>query len=172
MTPKEITSVAIKAFVIYILLQAIFSIPVLASSLLNYGFSEYGEPSDIFLWLLGLVSFVVVIVLAVLMWKLANGVVEQAKTSDDATENQTITQDFLISLLGFYLVLEGLIQLGYSSFSSYTTLQQNIELTAQQIFYVVANFVQIVIGLTLIIKAKGWASFLNWLRGAGLKGKM
>ncbi len=171
MTSRELTSVAIKVFAIYIIVQAIFSVPLFANALVRYGFFENDDPNEILLWLIGIASIIVVIVLAILMWKLANRIISQANASNEGNDVSVITEGFLISLLGLYLIIKGLLQFGYASSSSYMILQAGGEVTAQNISYVVGNLIQVVIGISLIIKAQGWVSFLKWLRTAGLKGK-
>ena len=171
MTSKEITSVAIKVFAIYALVQAIFSVPVMVNALAYFGIFERGEANALLLLLPGIVSFFIVVTLVIFLWKLANSLVEQSTVSPEDQDDRAVTADFLISLVGFYLVLEGLIQFGYSSITSYTSFQETRTLSIEQNMYVIGNLVQIAIGLALIVKAQRWVSFLNWLRSAGLNHK-
>ena len=170
MTNKEITSVAIKAFAIYVLVQAILSVPMLTSVATTYLYNEYRETGQFLLWLVGAASFIFLLIVVVLLWKLANTVVSQ--TSEETTDGRPTSIDahFLISLLGLYLSIDGLLRFGYACLSAFTLIQET-DLPGQAIGYIIIALVQVLIGITLIIKAEGWLSLINSLRTAGLKGK-
>lgn len=172
MTNKELTSVAIKGFSIYVLVHAILSVPFLTQTLSTHGgFYENSGSSKILLLLLGVTAFVLLVFLAIFLWRLANQIVTSASAQKDPDENSKIDASFLISLLGFYLILEGLLRFGYACTSAFTQTQDGGELSVQTIAYIVGHLIQAIIGLTLVIKSHGWVEFLRWLQRAGLKGK-
>jgi membrane-anchored glycerophosphoryl diester phosphodiesterase (GDPDase) len=172
MTSKELTSLAIKVFAIYVLIQAILSLPMLANSLIFNALDGSRGNGEVLFWLLGSASLIALIVLVVFMWKLANRIVKQTSESPLQEDSPDISESFLVSLLGVYLTFEGLQGFGYATTNTFVLLQNSRELVTQNIAYLIGNLVQIVIGLSLILKTSGWVSFIRWLRGAGLKGKM
>jgi len=171
-TTRELTGVAIKVFAIYILVQAIAGLPLLANALVFNALDGITSNNETLYWLLGGASFIALLILAVLMWNLANRVVRQTSDQLPKDESFGITESFLISLLGVYLTVEGIQGFAYATTSTLVIMQENREFAVQNIAYLVGNFLQIIIGLSLMLKASGWANFLRWLRTAGLKGKM
>jgi len=172
MTNKELTSVAIKVFAIYVLVQAILSVPLLVNAMATYGFSEHRSGGSILLWLLGAAAFILLVGLTVFLWKLATRVATQASAQVEDGKSSKVDDGFLISLLGLYLTFEGLLRFGYTCTSLYIQNQSTEEYSAQTLAYVIGYLIQVVIGLSLILKAHGWLALLRWLREAGLKGKL
>ncbi len=172
MTNKELTSVAIKVFSIYVLVQVILSVPYLTNALVSHGvFFENQSSNNLLLGLLGAAALVLLLFLAIFLWKLANKVVAKSSAQTVEDKGSKIDASFLISLLGLYLTFEGLLRLGYTCASAFMQTQDGGELSLQTKVYVVGYLIQVTMGLTLVIKSKGWVRLLRWLQGAGLKGK-
>ena len=133
MTTNELTSVAIKVFSIYVLVQAILFIPSLTVAYSTFGLDRSNDPSEFLFWLLGASSIVLLIMITVFMWKLANHVATKASSANEERSSYGIA--------------------------------------LQTIGYIIGYLFQTIIGMTLIVKASGWARFIKWLRGAGLTEK-
>ncbi|MEW8077622.1 MAG: hypothetical protein AB2784_21965 [Candidatus Thiodiazotropha endolucinida] len=171
MTNKEITSVALKVFAIYVLVQAILSIPLLVNAAATYGFSENQNNSSLLLWFLGAIAFILLVVLTVFAWKLAIKIATHSSAHIEERETFEVDESFFISLLGLYLLFEGILRFGYACISAFMLVHEGSELSVQTMSYVIGYLLQLIIGLTLVLKAHGWMRFLRWLRVAGLKGK-
>jgi hypothetical protein len=152
--------------------QAILSVPLIANALVAYGgFFDNRSSNKILLWLLGTASFVLLVFLAIFLWKLANNIVTKSSAQVDASENSEIDANFLISLLGLYLIFDGLLRFGYVCTSAFMQTQDGGELSLQTKAYVLGYLIQVIIGITLVIKSHGWVGVIRWLQRAGLKGK-
>ena len=173
MTNKELTSVAIKVFSIYVLVQAILSVPYLANALVTHGgFFENQRSSNFILGLLGITAFALLVLLAIFLWKLANKIVDKSTAPVNADENSKIDASLLVSLLGLYLTFDGLLRLGYVCVSAFAQTQDGGELALQTKAYIAGYIIQVSIGLTLVLKSEGWLRFMRWLQRAGLKDKV
>ena len=168
MTSSEITSVAIKVFVIYVLVQSIFSVPSFVAAYSSFGLNN---SSQALLWVLGIASILLLLVISFFLWKLANRVAEKTAIGSNKSNGAVISEPFLLSLLGVYLGIDGIVRFGFVCLSAVSQTQDGREIALETIGYIVGYLIQIIISLTLILKARGWAKFLNWLRGAGLAEK-
>ncbi len=171
MTTNELTSVAIKVFAIYILVHTILSIPTFIATFSGLHFDRSNGWTEQVFWLLSVSSIVLLLIITVLVWKLAGRVVEKVSSDVKKSESCGIDEAFLLSLLGIYLSVEAVMRFGFVSISAYTQSQQRDGVALQTIAYIVGNLFQIIIGLTLILKASGWIRVIKWLRGAGLTEK-
>ena len=172
MTSKELTSIALKAFAIYVLVHAILSVPFLTQTYFSHGgFYENLDDSKNLLLFLGAASFILLVILAIFIWQLANQIVTSTKAPPEPTDDSKIDASFLLALLGFYLIFDGLLRFGYVCTSAFTQVQDGREVSVQTIAYIVGHLFQATIGLTLIIRSHGWLEFIRWLQRAGLKGK-
>lgn len=168
MTTNEITSVAIKVFAIYVLVQTIFSIPTFTAA---YSTFDSIRSSQGLFWFLGIAALLILLVAAFLLWKLANQVATKVTNGNEKSNTSSIDQSFLLSLLGIYLGIDGIIRFGFVCLSAVSQTQDGRDIALATIGYIFGYIIQILVGLSLILKARGWAKFLNWLRGAGLTEK-
>ena len=168
MTSNEITSVAIKVFAIYVLVQSIFFVPSFVAAYSSFGINNSNQT---LLWILGIASFLILLVMSYLLWKLANRVADKAAICSNQSNAAGITEPFLLSLLGVYLGIDAIVRFGFVSLSAVSQTQDGRDIALETVGYIVGYLLQIVVSLTLILKARGWARFLEWLRGAGLAEK-
>ncbi len=171
MTTNELTSVAIKVFAIYVLVHAILSIPPFIVAYSGLGFDHSNGSSGQLFWFLATASVVILVVVTALLWKLAGRVAEKASSGVGKNESHGINEVFLLSLLGIYLSVDAVMRFGFVCIDAYTQSQHIDGIALQTIAYIVGYLLQLIIGLTLIIKANGWVRLLKWLRGAGLMEK-
>ncbi len=153
-------------------MQAILSVPILVNASATYGFNHNQNSHSLLLWFLGATSLILLVALTVFLWKLANKVVTQSSDQIEKGESPFMDESFFISLLGLYLVFEGILRFGYACTSAFMQVQEGSELSVQTISYVIGYLLQVIVALTLILKAQGWVRFLKWLRVAGLKDKL
>ena len=168
MSNKELTKLALKIFAIYVMVQAILAVPQFfqAYVMLSNG-SEYNSAT----WFMAIsaVSITLLAMLSVFTWRLSVNVSTQL-LSESTNSSLNISETFILSVLGLYLIVFGLTRLSIASIGTYYTLQsandinQNI---AQNVIYLIVYFIVTIIGLSLVIKTKGWLQLLNKLRVVG-----
>ena len=166
MTTNELTSVAIKVFAIYVLVHTILYIPSAIVIYSSLSFDRSNGWSEQVFWFLSFSSIVLLLIITVFVWKLAGQVAEKASSDVVQSESCGFDEPFLLSLLGIYLSIDAVIQFGFLFMSAYTESQYNGGIDLAPIAYIVGYLLQIIIGLTLILKASGWLRFIKWLRGA------
>ena len=175
MNSKELTSLAIKVFAIYVLVQSIILI-----AQFGVGSQNYFQESQKLLLLIPLFSIAGLIVAFFILWKLSNKVFEEIVKPDENSDNFKVDQIFILHLVGFYLVMGSLFGLGQSGITLYyVTIQQaneygsafKPEMSSQILYYIFSNILKLLIGVTLLIKPNGWVKLLYRLRGLGLSNK-
>ena len=176
MNGKELTSLAIKVFAIYVLVQ---SITLIAQ--LGLGAQDFFQGSHDLLFLIPLFSIIGLIIAFFLLWKLSIKVFEGLiKPSDNNDNNFKIDQIFILHLIGFYLVAVSLFGLGQSSITLYYIYIQQAnefgsayrpEMSSQTLYFIFSNLIKFLIGATLIIRPNGWVKLLNRFRVLGLSNK-
>ena len=175
MTNKELTSLAIKLFAIYVFMEAIILITQTGTFL-----KEYISIGKTWLLLTPIFAIVGLIAIFFILWKLSKNVIDTLVQPTKQLNDIQIDQVFILHLIGFYLVVVGLLSLaqgGISLFylyfyqarefgSSYTP-----ELSGQTVFHIIAALIKIGFGLTLILKPYGWVKIFNHFRRFGLSNK-
>ncbi|MEM9531655.1 MAG: hypothetical protein AAGA23_12105 [Pseudomonadota bacterium] len=171
MTTKQLTVVAFQVFAIYLLVKAIMMLPLFASGVGLSAVSTQALGRATMLWVLGLASMIVLAVLAILIWRLSSRIVAKAQVQAQAEDDERfrITEAFLLALLGVYFVVEGIQAFGLTMWNSLAVAQHTQDLTIQSYSYIAAAFFEFVVGLSLVLRASGWANLLRRLRTAGLK---
>jgi|GEM_PF-5376277 len=175
MTGRELTSLAIRLFAIYVLVRAVLAIPALVQVLYGLGGQAYLTPDSAWFWGVGAFAVVLLVVLAVVLWRLATRFVGPAPAASGDGPSMTVDEPFVLSVLGLYLAFKGLLQIAFLAIGAYSALGPTgpLEhgLKAQTIAYMLGYLVQLLLGLTLILRSHGWAALLRRLREAGLKAK-
>ena len=168
MSNKELTKLAFKIFSIYVMVQAILAVPQFFQAyVMISNFSEYGSEN----WLLaiGAISIILLAMLSAFIWKLSINIHTQV-ISESSTSSSNISESFILSVLGLYLIVFGLTRLSITSSSTYFIAQATSDVDfniTQNIIYLAVYLVVVMLGLSLVIKTKGWAQLLNKLRVAG-----
>ncbi|MCK5395354.1 MAG: hypothetical protein KAJ32_05140 [Gammaproteobacteria bacterium] len=108
MSNKELTKLALKVFSIYVMVQAILAIPQFFQTYVIFSEgSEYN--SDNWFIVISAISVILLIILSVFIWKLSSNI--STKISSESTISPSnISEEFILSVLGFYLVVFGLIR--------------------------------------------------------------
>ena len=168
MNNKDITKLALKIFSIYVMVQAILAIPQFFSAwvMMSNG-SEYSSAR----WFLviGIIAILSLIVLSVTIWRLsANSTLFVAQ--DVNNKDGVISEGFVLSMLGIYLVVYGLTRLIVVVTSAYYSAQPmdniNYNIT-QTIIYAAVYLAVTILGLSFVIKSNTWSALLNKLRVVG-----
>jgi len=167
---KEITSIALKVFAIYVMVQTVLAMPGLfqAYVMLSDG-SEYSSAQ----WfiLISSISIALLFILSVFIWKLAIITTKKIENINNSKESK-LSEEFILSIFGLYLIFEGLSSLAIVSVGTYYSVQApsvDDYKISQSMIYLLVYSLQSIIGVTLVIKARGWALMLNKLRVAGTK---
>ena len=152
------------------MVQAIIAIPQFfqAYVMLSNG-SEYNNTG----WFVAIsvTSIILLAALSLFIWKLSNNIATKI-SSESTSSSSNIKDEFILSALGLYLIVFGLLRVSLTSTTTYylikTTSDSNIDFNiVQNIIYLVTYFVVSILGLSLVIKASGWVRLLNKLRVAG-----
>jgi len=155
MNNKELTSLAIRVFAIYVLIQAII---LIGQS--SFALASFFQGDDKWLFIIPTLSIVGLLVVFVGLWKLSQSVLNKITTENKTTEKFRVDQIFVLNLIGFYLIvvaLFGLSQGGISLYFYYFHQASEhgsnylLETSSQTIFYIIANCLKLIIGITLLI---------------------
>lgn len=176
MTGRELTSLAIKVFAIYVLVDAVYAVAGLVTTLLANRQWAYARLPFIWFWALGAVAVVLLFTFCVVLWRLSKRLVKPAGVSRGAPGDAPISEAFALSLLGLYLVFEGLLRIAFLAEGAYAALAGTggslaHGISNQTVVYTGCYTVQIIVGLTLILGGHWWARLLRRLREAGLGAK-
>ena len=168
MSNKELTKLALKVFSIYVMVQAILAIPQFFQV---YLMLKNGTGHDNAGWFIAIsaASVVLLVMLSVFIWKLSVNISTQLIT-ESTSSSSNVSESFILSVLGFYLVVYGLTRVSVTSTSTYYLLQTTSDVNlsiAQNIVYLIVYVVVAILGLSLVIKTNGWVRLLNKLRVAG-----
>ena len=170
MTTKQLTALALKIFAIYVFVEFLFALPQL---FVAFESTRKLNPSDDVGWayiLAGAFLFVAILAVAYYVWRLAERLLTQMNP-DDSNDGFPDPEGFILSVLGLFLIVRALVALIYSSTGLYV---QAIDpdnpdgISAESVAYVLAYMIQLVIGATLVIRARGWVRMLRRLRQMGL----
>lgn len=176
MTNKEITSLALKVFAIYLIVQTIIIIPSFYGLLLAArGWAISQNQFSVTVPVILMIAIVIVVLgLARVIWKLANGVVEKAIESID-TERSRLPddfQEFTLFLLGLFIFSEAIVGLPSPIATVFYEINNPTNkqgLSLQTGLWISSEILLSIFGLTLIIKREGWVNIYNKLRWASSK---
>lgn len=159
MGPKEITSVAIKFFGIYLMVNVVLYFPSMIMSLAALErYQEENFSSIVFVTVVG--AFILLgLVVSFVLFHLANSIASKAAEPDQTTSS--LSQVFLLQVLGIYFIVSGLSVLPGYGISIFIATEANIT----ELFYGAGHLFQIAVGCYLLIKPVVWARWLSILRG-------
>ena len=161
MSPKDITSIAIKFFGIYLMVNAVLYLPSMIVTLAAFEqHQEKSFSSGAFITVVGAFVLLGIIVSFVLM-RLANSIV--SKTTESSNSSPTPSQEFLLQVLGIYFIVSGLSVMPGYGISMFKAVEPDIT----KLFYGAGYIFQVGVGCYLLIKSVVWAQWLNKLRGRG-----
>ena len=168
MNNADISKLALKIFSLYIIVQVLLAIPQFfqAYVMLSNG-SEYNSAN--WFMFIGATAIILLFLLSVAVWKLSNNTKAIISKNTD-NSFPLISEEFALSILGIYLIVYGLTRTTVVAtsayFSAHSSNDINYEIT-QSVIYVAVYLIAAILGISLIIKSKGWSSLLNKLRSAG-----
>lgn len=172
MNNKQLTTLALKLFTIYVLAQALLSIPLLATSLTYLRNGPAGISKDMWLWLLALAAILITFILAIVLWRFA-GKVMAASGAEEKLSVPEGLEPLILAALGIFLSVQALVRLtglsagAYMQASQHATATVSLETTAALLAYLF----QLLVGVSLVLRASGWVALLRRIRSAGLSGK-
>ena len=168
MSNTDISKLALKIFSIYVFVQVILAIPQFfqAYVMLSNG-SEYNSAK--WFMFIGTTAVVALFLLSVAIWKLSNNA-KIIISKNTETSSPHISEEFVLSILGIYLIVYGLTRITVVATSAYYTAQSSSDINdevTQSVIFVVVYLITALLGMSLIVKSKGWLLLLNKLRLAG-----
>lgn len=172
MNNKELLSVALKVFAIYVLVQLLVGIPSMYRVYLaarNMG-GVYEMPLIPLLLVLG--TYVAVFFLFRLIWKLSNSVVASvtANTEENTANLSTDLPELLIMVVGLFVTIEAVFAATtpiYAAFWEILSHEGSGGLRGDTVVWVLSEALKAVLGFTLIITPKGWIGVIRRLRTIG-----
>lgn len=160
MSPKELTSIAIKFFSIYLLVNIILYFPSMIMSLTALQkFHEETFSTSVFIIIVG--AFILLgLAVSFVLFKISNSIAKQAPTAPDSSVK--MSQAFLLQTLGVFFIVSALSAL--PNFSS-TLFFKSGQIDTIKIFTGSGYLFEALVGLYLLIKPSVWVNVLNKLRG-------
>lgn len=160
MTTKEVTAISFRLFSLWLLVQVIMNVPSLA--LLLTGVEQYqGRVVPEYVYVTAIGGFVVIgVVAAYLIWVAARSTLASASSTGGQMLDRN-GQKFLLQLGGAYFVVDALAYLP----RSLGFLQHSIELSYATLLSPLGLFLQLGIGLTLLVNPSHWTEIFQKLRG-------
>jgi len=160
MTPREITSIAVKFFGIYLLVNVVLYLPSMIVSITALQ-QYYQENFDTSIFIIVVGAFLILgVAVSFALFKFANSIAKQAPAQTDTPSG--LSQAFLLQVLGIYFVVSALSAfpgIGISVFKSTAGTDYS------KLFLGFGYLFQLVVGLYLLIKPKFWLHLLNKFRG-------
>ena len=168
MSNTDISKLALKIFSLYIIVQVLLAIPQFfqAYVMLSNG-TEYNSAN--WFMFIGATAIILLFLLSVAIWKLSNNTKAIISKNTDNSFPQ-ISEEFALSILGIYLIIYGLTRTMVVATSAYFSAHSSNDINndmTQSVIYVAVYLIATILGISLIIKSKGWSSLLNKLRSAG-----
>lgn len=168
MTERELTGLALRLFAIYVLVELLLNLPGVFVALA--GVNEWTAWMPVGLWFgAGLAgSLIVGLGITVLLWRLAGRALTGSVTTVESGQT-TGLELIVLSALGLYLLLQGI---GRSAFAAVAIQQSRLAAGSVGIGWeagigLAVPLLQALIGLSLILRSRGWAVWLRRLRDAG-----
>jgi len=159
MSPKDITSIAIKFFGIYLMVNAVLYLPSMIVTLTAFEqHQEENFSSSVFITVVG--AFIILgVVVSFILMRLANSIA--SKTTDQFEKGSTLSQQFLLQALGVYFIVSSLsVMPGFG-----ISIIKAVEPDMTKFMYGVGYIFQAAVGCYLLINPAVWGQWLNKLRG-------
>ncbi|MCF6319817.1 MAG: hypothetical protein L3J83_11170 [Proteobacteria bacterium] len=91
-----------------------------------------------------------------------------------AHDDLKVDQSFILNLMGFYLLFNGLLEVSSGTISlilAQDNLPENLKhmvvhsgFKFQSLFYIIGSVLKIIVALTLILRSKGWIKLFKKIR--------
>ena len=170
MKTREITSLALKLFALYLLSQALINVPSIMGVYLAIESRNTDNPSHEWLWVSGVVSILCAIVIAILIWKLANkSLIESLKNDSESSDLNIVPTDFeriIYWALGLFFLVSSISSIPFSFYSAYASVNNDLSfgLNTGHILHISSDLFQALIGITLILYPGHWSSLFTQVR--------
>jgi hypothetical protein len=171
MTEREITSLALKLFAIYLLVQLVLAIPMLVASLVTAKDFFGPDLSALWLWGAAAASVVIALLAAVSLWALARKALSKSPSAIGESRFSGI-EGGIFAALGLFLIVQSLVRFSYVTAGAYVQYVRTEpgEIALQTAVLMGAHLFQGLVGLSLVLRTDGWVSLLRRIRNAGLSG--
>ncbi|MCG8016216.1 MAG: hypothetical protein JAY97_08375 [Candidatus Thiodiazotropha sp. 'RUGA'] len=130
MNPREITSLALKLFALYLLVQALVNVPAILGVYLSIEYRVNETPAHNWLWVAGLITIICAVIIAGLIWKLANKSLNQLLNSEGNSKALDLVPSnielVIYSALGMFLFISAFSSLVFSFASTYASVNNGL----------------------------------------------
>ena len=172
MSGRELVIVAAKVFALYVLLKALVLVPSFFPVLLTV--MDHDDSAAVWAALVSLVSLGVLVAIGVGMWRLSSSLaaklIESPERDTEASFDLGSFERVTLSILGLYITINALVWIAmttgnaasaqrFGAGESFLNLQLGISL--------VVRFLELAVGVSLIVGSRGWAKVLRRLRTFG-----
>ncbi len=169
MKTREVTSLALKIFALYLLVEALTSVPSMWGVYLAIETKSVEATND---WLLyvGAAAMVVILVLAIFIWKLANrSLIESLKNESKSKALDIVPTEFeqiVYTVLGMYWIITSLSSLFFSIGTTYVDVNDDLSfgIEAQNILLLSSSVIELLIGGALVVYPQKWARLFAKVR--------
>ena len=159
-------------FALYALLKALVLMPALFPSLLSV--LNFDEATAILASLISLLSLGVIVAVGVGLWRLssslADRLMEGPPPDSGASFDLLSFERVALSILGLYIAINALVWIGMATGTavSASKFAEGAPVVDFQLgIALLARFLELIIGVTLIVGGRGWARVLHRLRTFG-----
>ncbi|MES9945676.1 MAG: hypothetical protein ABW080_12020 [Candidatus Thiodiazotropha sp.] len=170
MKPREITSLALKLFALYILAQALINVPAVLGVYLSIEYRANETPAHTWLWGAGIVTIFCAVLLAILIWKLANkSLIESLKNESESRALDIVPSQIelvIYSGLGLFLFISAISSLGFSLASTYASVNNDLSfgLEIEHFLMIGSSIIEMLIGAFLAIYPRKVSQFFMDIR--------
>ena len=175
MNNKQITAMALKVFAIYLLAQLIIQLPSVYGLFISIS-HWVGSNIEPVIWIpiiLLFATFIVVAIIARLLWNLSNDIVEKLISNSSVEQPTNMPDDFhefIIFVLGIFILVQGLFGLPYpitTATREIATYPNSGGLSGETVVWFLSELLLTILGLSLMFKRKNWVYFYRRLKYAG-----
>jgi len=173
MNGKELSIVALKAFALYILVEALLNVPIAiqsAGKLAQYAKTFTGVTNEFrALAVIGIALLVVAAIVGVFVWKLADSIVTKSIATTDHAFSKSTYESILFAVLigiGLFLSIRALVDLAHGISALYWNLNKpppeyyDQYIATMQATIVVVKTIELLLGMSLVFATRWWVKVL------------
>ncbi|MCG7893315.1 MAG: hypothetical protein JAZ12_02565 [Candidatus Thiodiazotropha taylori] len=160
MNPREITSLALKLFALYLLVQALVNVPAILGVYLSIEYRVNETPAHNWLWVAGLITIICAVIIAGLIWKLANKSLNQLLNSEGNSKVLDLVPSnielVIYSALGMFLFISAISSLVFSFASTYASVNNGLSsgIRTEHLLIIGTSATEMLIGAFLALYPK------------------
>jgi len=165
MTRKEIASLALKFFAMYLFANILFALPsaLLTQTMIWNMLERAGEAptAHIVAWLVGGGILLIGVIVAIIIWRISNSFIQTSEI-ETTKKSSTLTADLqqiIIIAIGLFFLVEAIPSSGYfaASIINFSTDEFDTVIMSN----LIATFIQLLVALSLIFFPNWWGKIFR-----------